>query len=70
MSENLKKNRGGQCGVDLSSEHARLVEMPNAIPARYDRGITKHKFECTGVCEVIHIGSKQELMEFLNGKGN
>ena len=57
-------------GCDLSSEHARLVEMPNAIPARYDRGITKHKFEVTGVCEVIHIGNKQDLLELLNGKEN
>lgn len=45
----------------MSSEHARLVEMPNAIPARYDRGITKHKFEVTGVVEVIHLGKKEDI---------
>ena len=49
-------------GVDLSSEQAQLVEgCTNAIPARYDRGITKHKNECTGILEVERLGNVGEI---------
>lgn len=49
-------------GVDLSSEQAQLVEgCTNAIPARYDRGITKHKNECTGILEVERLGNVREI---------
>ena len=49
-------------GVDLSSEQAQLVEgCTNAIPARYDRGITKHKNEYTGILEVERLGNVGEI---------
>ena len=41
-----------QTGVDLCSQHAKLVEIPNTIKARYDAGIVNHKYDNTGVCEV------------------
>lgn len=44
-----------QTGVDLCSRHAKLVEVPNTIKARYDSGIINHKYDNTGVCEYSRL---------------
>ena len=44
-----------QTGVDLCSQHAKLVDIPNTIKARYDSGIINHKYDNTGVCEVDRV---------------
>jgi len=66
MSETLKNRGGQQIGVDMSYEHAKLIEIPNAIASRYDAGIVKHKYEHTGVVEIIHLGSKEECQKLLH----
>ena len=45
----------------MCCQHAKLVEMPNCIAARYDAGIINHKYEHTGVIEVIHLGKKEDI---------
>ena len=42
--------------VDLCFQHAETIEIANAIAARYDAGICKHKYEHPGVLEIIKIG--------------
>ena len=39
-------------GVDLTTEGSRLVDISNAIVARYDAGICTHKLERTGVVKI------------------
>lgn len=50
-----------QTGVDLCTEQTELVEeISSSILARYDKGVTSHKFECTGVLEVTRLDNKIE----------
>ena len=56
----MPENRKTMHGVDMCCQHAKLVEIPNSILQRYDAGIINHKYEHTGVIEVIHLGNKEE----------
>lgn len=46
--------------VDLCFTAANTIEIANAITARYDAGICKHKYERSGVCEVQRISKLQQ----------
>ena len=39
-------------GVDLSDQHAELVDIANTIKARYDAGIGHHNYDNTGIVEI------------------
>lgn len=55
MSETLKFRGGQRYGVDLCFQHAELVDICNTIAARHDAGIVNHKYEHTGVLEMIKV---------------
>lgn len=47
--------------VDLCYQHAQTISIANAIAARYDAGICRHKFEHPGVCEIINLGERVDM---------
>ena len=54
-NERTNERTNEQTGVDLCSQHGKLVEVPNTIKARYDSGIVNHKYDNTGVCEYSRL---------------
>lgn len=57
--ERERERAFGQTGIDLSINEPGAIDTANCIKRKYDTGISRHKGEGAGVCEVTELDESE-----------